>query len=116
DAAGILDLPGFSRFRLEGEGARDWLSTMVTGNVPKPGRIGLGYFADERGRIVTEMSIMALDEDLFFLITASAAEWHDFEWLSKHLPQATPLTLKNVTDAFACQILSGPKSRDILGE
>ena len=33
---------------------------MITGLVPKPGRIGLGYFADDKGRIVTEMSIMAL--------------------------------------------------------
>ena len=48
DAAGILDLPGFSRFRLQGEGARDWLSSLITGLVPKPGRIGLGYFADEQ--------------------------------------------------------------------
>ena len=59
DAAGILDLPGFSRFRLYGPGARAWLSTMITGLVPKPGRIGLGYFADDKGRIVTEMSIVA---------------------------------------------------------
>ena len=59
DAAGILDLPGFSRFRLRGEGARAWLSTLITGAVPKPGRIGLAYFADESGRIVTEMSIIA---------------------------------------------------------
>ena len=87
DAAGILDLPGFSRFRLQGEGARDWLASLITGVVPKPGRIGLGYFADEKGRIVTEMSIMALAEDFFFLITAAVAEWHDFEWLQKHLPQ-----------------------------
>ena len=47
---------------------------MITGVVPKPGRIGLGYFADDKGRIVTEMSIMALDEDFFFLITAAVAE------------------------------------------
>ena len=73
DAAGILDLPGFSRFRLQGEGARDWLASLITGIVPKPGRIGLGYFADETGRIVTEMSIMALAEDFFFLITAAVA-------------------------------------------
>ncbi len=50
DAAGILDLPGFSRFRLKGEGASAWLSSLITGIVPKPGRIGLGYFADESGR------------------------------------------------------------------
>ena len=116
DAAGILDLPGFSRYRVEGEGARAWLSTLITGVVPKPGRIGLGYFADDKGRIVTEMSIMALGEDFFFLITASVAELHDLEWLEKHLPQGTRISVKNVTDAFACQILSGPNSRAILAD
>jgi len=116
DAAGILDLPGFSRFRVQGAGAREWLSKLITGAVPKPGRIGLGYFADEDGRIVTEMSIMALDEDFFFLITAAAAEWHDFELLSKNLPEGSEISLKNMTEDFACQILTGPNSRKILAE
>jgi dimethylglycine dehydrogenase len=116
DRAGILDLPGFSRFRLQGEGARAWLSSLITGAVPKPGRIGLAYFADEKGRIVTEMSVMALDEDFFFLITAAVAEWHDFEWLQNHLPEKSQISLQNVTEAFACQILTGPKSREILAQ
>lgn len=116
DAAGILDLPGFSRFRLKGKGARDWLSSLITGVVPRAGRIGLAYFADAKGRIVTEMSAMALEEDSFFLITAATAEWHDFEWLKNRLPQDTELTLENVTDNFSCQILSGPNSRAILAE
>jgi dimethylglycine dehydrogenase len=114
DAAGILDLPGFSRFRLQGEGAREWLSAMITGVVPKPGRIGLGYFADTKGRIVTEMSIMALADDFFFLITAAVAQSHDFEWLIKHMPQGALFSIQDVTEAFSCQILSGPKSRAIL--
>ena len=96
--AGILDLPGFSRFRLYGPGARTWLSTMITGIVPKPGRIGLGYFADEKGRIVTEMSIVAIEEDRFVLITAAVAQLHDFEWLQKHLPQGSELTLEDATE------------------
>ncbi|WP_428415085.1 GcvT family protein [Pararhizobium sp.] len=116
DAAGILDLPGFSRFRLKGEGARDWLLGLTTGKVPKPGRIGLAYFSDDKGRIVTEMSVMALEEDFFFLITAATAQWHDFEWLQKHLPKDAAFTLDDVTESFTCQILSGPKSRDILAE
>jgi len=116
DAAGILDLPGFSRFRLKGAGARDWLSTLITGIVPRPGRIGLGYFADAKGRIVTEMSIMAIEEDFFFLITASVAQLHDFEWLRNHLPQAHEMTLDDVTEEFTCQILSGPNARAILAE
>ena len=114
DAAGILDLPGFSRFRLKGPDARDWLSTLITGVVPKPGRIGLGYFADDSGRIVTEMSIMTIEEDFFFLITAAVAQSHDFEWLLKHQPQTHAMTLEDVTENFACQILTGPNARDIL--
>ncbi len=114
DAAGILDLPGFSRYRLKGPGARAWLDRLVTGQLPAPGRIGLAYFADDQGRIVTEMSVMALDEDFFFLITAGAAQWHDLDWLRAHLPPDAAFSLDDVTDAFSCQILAGPRSRDIL--
>ncbi len=113
--AGILDLPGFSRYELEGTGARAWLAGLVTGMVPKPGRIGLGYFADADGRIVTEMSIMALDEDSFLLITAATAQWHDWDWLVKQLPDGGGITITDVTDRFSCQILTGPASRAILG-
>ena len=117
DAAGILDLPGFSRFRLQGEGARDWLSTLITGVVPKPGRIGLGYFADENGRIVTEMSIMALDEDFFFLITAAVAQNGTISSGCRSICRNPRIsTWKTRRSAFTCQILSGPKSREILAE
>jgi dimethylglycine dehydrogenase len=114
DAAGILDLPGFSRYRVEGAGARAWLAGLITGNVPKSGRIGLAYFADEKGRIVTEMSVMSIAEDFFFLITAAVAQWHDLDWLKAHLPQGSAIDIRDVTEEFSCQILSGPKSRDIL--
>ena len=36
---------------------------------------------------------MALEEDFFFLITAATAQWHDFEWLQKHLPKDAAFTL-----------------------
>lgn len=116
EAAGILDLPGFSRFRIKGEGAAAWLSSIITGKVPKPGRIGLAYFADDKGRIVTEMSVMMLAEDFFFLITAATAQWHDLEWLRKNLPENAAFTIDDVTEGFSCQILSGPNSRVILAE
>ena len=116
DAAGILDLPGFSRYRLKGDGAAEFLRGLCTGGIPKTGRIGLLYFADDRGRIVTEMSAMRLDEDDFFLITAGAAQWHDLEWLQRHAPKDAAFTLTDVTRDFSCQILTGPKSRDILAK
>ncbi len=116
DAAGILDLPGFSRYRLQGEGAAQFLRDNVTGGIPKIGRIGLIYFADDNGRILTEMSAMRLDEDFFFLITAATAQWHDFEVLRDRTPADAAFTLTDVTTEFSCQILTGPKSRDVLAD
>ena len=112
DAAGILDLPGFSRFMLTGEGAAEWLSAQITGKLPAVGRLGLAYFADDKGRIVTEMSVARMGEAQFLLITAATAQAHDREWLQRHL--APGLSLSDATDLWSCQILTGPKSREIL--
>ena len=112
DAAGILDLPGFSRFVIKGTGAADWLARQITGKVPNVGRLGLAYFADDKGRIVTEMSVARLAEDELLLITAATAQGHDREWLARHLDAG--LTLSEHTAEWSTQILTGPKSREIL--
>ncbi|MEX0346514.1 MAG: FAD-dependent oxidoreductase [Rhizobiaceae bacterium] len=116
DAAGILDLPGFSRFMVKGDGVADWVSGLITGVVPRVGRIGLGYFADEKGRIVTEMSLMRIAEDQLMLITAATAQLHDLDWLNRHLPAGSGISITDVTDEFSCQILTGPNSRNILAD
>ena len=112
DRCGVLDLPGFSRFDLEGEGAADWLRRQITGGLPKVGRMNLGYFADERGRIVTEMSLIRRGPDAFTLITAATAQWHDREWLERHLEDG--LTLTDRTEEFDTLIVTGPASRQVL--
>ncbi|MGL6210874.1 MAG: GcvT family protein [Paracoccaceae bacterium] len=112
DAAGILDLPGFSRFVISGAGVVDWLSRQITGKVPSVGRLGLAYFADDKGRIVTEMSVARLAEDRVLLITAATAQGHDGDWLRAHLEPG--LVMVDETVEWSTQILTGPRSRDVL--
>jgi dimethylglycine dehydrogenase len=110
----VLDLCGFSRFYLSGDGAAEWLRTQITGGLTKVGRMGLIYFADSRGRILTEMSVMRLGDDEFVLITAAAAQWHDYELLWRHLP--AHLTLTDRTTEFGTLVVSGPNSRDLFAK
>ena len=114
DACGVLDMPGFSRFNLKGEGAANWLRKQITGGLPKIGRLNLAYFADEKGRIVTEMSVIRHGDDDFTLMTAAVAEWHDFEWLQKALPEDGSLKLTNHSTEYAVLLVTGPTSRDVL--
>ncbi|MDW4549082.1 FAD-dependent oxidoreductase [Defluviimonas sp. D31] len=111
DGVGVLDLPGFSRFNLSGAGAADWLRGMISGGLPKVGRMNLGYFPDNRGRILTEMSILRHGEEEFTLITAATAQWHDGEHLKKNL--AAGLTLTDHTTEYDTLIVTGPKARDL---
>lgn len=111
DGVGVLDLPGFSRFNLSGEGAAEWLRGLIAGALPKVGRMNLAYFSDSRGRILTEMSMMRHGEDHFTLITAAAAQWHDFEVLKNALPANGSLSLTDHTKEYGTLIVTGPESR-----
>jgi len=111
DGVGVLDLPGFSRFNLEGEGAAEFLRGLVAGGLPKIGRMNLVYLSDNRGRILTEMSCIRHGEDHFTMITAGTAQWHDFEILRNALP--TGLSLTDHTTEFGTMIVTGPKARDL---
>ncbi|WP_170439729.1 GcvT family protein [Ruegeria arenilitoris] len=112
DHCGVLDLPGFSRFVVKGEGAAEALRGLVTGGLPKVGRINLVYIADNRGRILTEMSCMRLGEDEFVMITAATAQWHDRDILMNAMPAG--VTVEDVTTTRDTLIVTGPKSREIL--
>ncbi len=110
---GVLDLPGFSRFRLSGKGASEWLLTKISGLLPKVGRMNLAYFPDYRGRVLTEMSVMRLSENDFMLITAAAAQWHDYDILKKDIPLKGSIELLDQTELYSTLIVTGPKSRDL---
>jgi len=112
DGVGVLDLPGFSRFRLVGPGARAHLDRLTASRLPPPGRVGLCYFADERGRIVTEMTVMVDSDEAVGCITAAVAQWHDADLLRAGLPEG--VELQDWTDEVHCLIVTGPKARDLL--
>ncbi|MBW4981731.1 FAD-dependent oxidoreductase [Mameliella sp. CS4] len=113
DGVGVLDLPGFSRFDVQGPGAAGWLLSRIAGTLPAPGRMNLAYFPDARGRILTEMSVMAHGPDHFMLITAAAAQWHDRDLLLADKPAG--ITVSDRTRDFSTLIVTGPKARDLFG-
>ncbi len=112
DHCGVLDLPGFSRFKLTGSGTAEALRGLITGGLPKVGRMNLVYIADARGRILTEMSCLRMGEDDFVMITAAVAQWHDRDILRAAMPAS--VTVEDLTTTRDTLIVTGPKSRALL--
>ncbi len=112
DGVGVLDLPGFTRLRLAGPGARAHLDSLTASRLPPPGRIGLCYFPDDRGRIVTEMTVLPFSDDDIGVITAAVAQSHDADLLRRGLPDG--VVLEDWSDRIHCLIVTGPGARDLL--
>ncbi len=112
DHCGILAISGFTRLKVEGPGARDFVDGLTASRLPAEGRIGLLYFADDRGRIVTETSALVHGPDEVGLITAATAQWHDAEWLWRRAPEG--ITVTDHSAEVECLLVTGPAAREIL--
>jgi dimethylglycine dehydrogenase len=114
ERAGILDLPGFTKFLVEGPGAAAFLDRLLCSRLPRQGRIALCYALTERGHILSELTVTRLPGDRFYLCAAASAEWHDEDMLRAALPGDGSVALTILTERLGTLVLAGPRSREIL--
>ena len=116
EAVGLLDLTAFSKFKVSGPGAEAWLDGLVANRLPRSvGRINLGHMLAANGGVRSEFTIMRDGPDRFYMVSAGAAERHDYDYLVKALPE-TGVRLDNVTTQVGVLVLAGPRSRDLLAK
>ncbi len=112
---GLTEVSGFNRIEITGPGAMDWLDTMYCGKITrKSGRVGLGYLLNDHGRVKAEATLAHLDTDTIWYGSAAAAEYHDMDWLTAHLPPDGSVSLRSLTNDHTILVLAGPKSRAVL--
>ena len=116
ERVGVLDLPGFTKFMVEGTGAEAWLDRLVCSRLPRVGRIALAYALNERGAIESEFTITRLAPDRFYLASAAAAEWHDEDLLRARLPEDGSVHIEEISARLGTLVVAGPRARDVLAE
>jgi len=114
---GLTEVNGFNRFEITGEGAHDWLDTMLCGNVTRRrGKVGLGYLLNHQGNIKAEATIANLPDGRIWYGSAAAAEFHDMDWLSSHLPATSDIQIRSLTNEHTILVLAGPNARKVLSK
>jgi dimethylglycine dehydrogenase len=110
---GVMEVSGFNRFEIRGEGAAAFLDNMVCGRVPsKVGKVSLCYLLNEHGHVLTEATIAKLDDDRYWYGSAAAAEWHDLDWLNQYKPDT--VTITEMAGSHTILVVAGPRSRELL--
>ena len=111
ETAGLMDFTMLRKVDIEGEGAQDFVNTIVTRDVSSltPGRIAYGALTDENGRMVDDCTSMLRSPDR---IRFCGANDRDHEIFTEKAPAG--ITVREFTDAMPHVCLQGPKSREML--
>ena len=111
ETAGLMDFTMLRKVDIDGEGAQDFVNTIVTRDVSKltPGQIAYGALTDEDGKMVDDCTSMMRSPDR---IRFCGANDRDYEIFSEKAPDG--ITVREFTDAMPHLCLQGPKSREML--
>jgi|TARA_B100000780_G_scaffold4394_1_gene3522 dimethylglycine dehydrogenase len=110
---GVMEVSGFNRYELKGEGVEEWLDHLACGGIPKEvGQVRLCYLLNRNGRMLCEATLAKLADNHFWYGSAAAAEWHDRDYLWASMPATVSLT--EMASSHTILVLAGPKSGDLL--
>ena len=113
DAVGLLEISNYGKFEVQGQGAAEWLSLIMSNRLPSVGRIALSPMLNQRGKLIGDFTLCRLATDHFFLIGTYAAEVYYLRWFEQHLPP-TGVTVRPCAMQYAGLSVAGPHSRALL--
>ena len=116
ERATLFDLTSFGKIEVSGPGALPLLQRVADSNIDKPiGTAIYTQFLNSRGGVEADLTISRLSEDHFMVVTGSAFIGNDLAWLKMHQQDEDgEVTIRDITQDFACLALSGPKARLVL--
>ena len=119
EKVGLIDLTPFSKFEVEGPGARAFLDELVANVIPKKvGRMSLCHALNPSGSVRSEFTITRLSDgdygERFYCISSGAAHDYDWDYLRKMRPQGHDVILHNVSNQYGVFVLAGPDARRVL--
>jgi len=117
DFGGICYWP-FAKFSIQGLGAEAFLDRLVSNRLPKVGRCALSYFLTPGGKVYSEVMLVRVAEDEFYMVCYPESELLDWRWMHTHLTEdeAKSVELTNITPDRGTLMVAGPKSRDVLAQ
>ncbi|MGB6906965.1 MAG: FAD-dependent oxidoreductase [Methyloceanibacter sp.] len=111
----IFDQTSFAKFRLVGRDAEQALSWIAANDVAKPpGLFVYTQMLNNRGGIECDLTVGRLSPAEYYIVTGTGFATHDFDWISRSIPEGLDARLIDVTSSNAVLSVMGPRSREIL--
>ena len=111
----VFDQTSFAKFLLSGRDAEQALSWIAANDVARPpGHLVYTQMLNSRGGIECDLTVGRLSETEYYIVTGTGFATHNFDWISRAMPEALDARLIDVTSSNAVLSVMGPRSRDVL--
>ena len=110
----MFDLTPFTKLEVAGPGALAYLQRLASNNMDQPaGKVTYTAMLDERGGIQCDLTVTRLSETRFWVVTGGSVGMHDLAWMRRHAPDDGSVHITDLTSAYCCIGLWGPRARDV---
>ncbi len=111
----VFDQTSFAKFVLKGRDAVRVLQHLAANDVDvAPGRMVYTALLNERGGFESDLTMVRLADDAFFIITGSAQGTRDAAWIERHIDPDQHASLVDVTSAWSVVSVMGPQAEALL--
>jgi 4-methylaminobutanoate oxidase (formaldehyde-forming) len=111
----IFDQTGFSKFLLKGPDSAGILQRLCGNNVDvPPGRAVYTGVFNARGGFESDLTVIRLSADQYYLITGTSQTTRDFDWINRNIEPAERAALVDVTNGYSVIGVMGPNARHLL--
>jgi sarcosine dehydrogenase len=114
--AGLFDQSSFAKFRMFGKDAESVLQTICAGNISQDiNKVIYTPLLNDHGGIEADLTITRTGDDKYMIVTGTGSATRDFSFLQRRIPDGADARLFDITSAYGCLSLMGPKAREVLG-
>jgi len=113
----VFDQTSFSKFLLKGRDALAVLQRLCANEIDvAPGRMVYTPMLNARGGFESDLTVVRLGAQEFFIVTGSAQTTRDFAWIERGIGDGEHAALFDVGSAYSVLSVMGPKAGPLLSE
>jgi aminomethyltransferase len=112
---GVFDVSHMGEIEVEGPRSRELLQSLLSNDLDRiePGQAQYTLLTNERGGIIDDLIVYALEPHRYLLIVNASNRDRDYEWLKDREVRGTDA--RDVSDEYALIAVQGPRSIERLG-
>ena len=114
ERVGLMEISGFAKYRVAGEGAEPWLDRLLACKLPADGRMTLAPMLKEDGRLIGDFTLANLGGGEWFIAGSGVAEQHHMRWFERHLAGDGAVEIEALGLSKMGLSIAGPQARHLL--